>query len=267
MALALNSSFFEEFPSEEMLTKLDFIDFPTKIYLGAYNLSEFYAWQEKVMEQKGDAVQLVYWPLLAEDEGYWISPWSEPKALERTFDKLLQRSDKKPLEVMLDLEFPKKKRQIAMRWGAPEENLQTITHFLQEAPEQNISIITVEKSYFPDWFLRALGMSYPTDIFSHRRMKLYYTSFQRSFLPESIVDFFYRRKTEKAAQEGYGLALGLIAPGIYGQEPTYRPAVLEKELQIAMEAGVKEVVIFHLTGVNEEIQAVLQPFISNTSQT
>lgn len=266
-ALALNISFFEEFPSEETLEKLEFFDFPTRIYLGAHNLSEFYVWQKNIEAQTNGTVQVVYWPILAEEEGYWVSPWSKPKALEQTFNELLLRGEKKPLTVMLDLEFPKKKRQINTRWGSQEENLQTIINFLQEAPQQNISVITVEKSYFPDWFLRALGLSYPTKTFGNQRIKLYYTSFQRELLPNSIVDFFYRKKTEKAAKEGYGLAIGLLAPGIYGNEPTYALATLGKELQIAQEAGVKEVIIFRLAGVTEEIPAILQRFISNISQT
>ncbi len=113
-------------------------------------------------------------------------------------------------------------------------------------------------------------MSFRPEEYRNKRMQLYYTSFRRPFLPDALVDAFYQKKVRKAASERTALAIGLIAPGIYGTEPTYSSTVLEKELRWAAEANVSEVVIFRLEGLNEEVKTILQKFtpafIPNASQ-
>lgn len=270
-ARATTISFFEELPNETTGEKTVYLGFDTKLYLAARNISEFLAYAEQIKTKSEHVKEVVYWPILDEEEGYWISPWSDPKALQRIFTELVERQEPTPLEVMLDLEFPKKKMQVLTRWNSRKENWQTIEQFLQEAPEKNMSVITVEKSYFPGWLLRTISMSFPSERYGNRRMQMYYTSFQRPFLPEALVDAFYQKKVWKAALEGTALAIGLVAPGIYGTEPTYSGTVLEKELQWAAAAHVSEVVIFRLEGLNEEVKTVLQKFtpafIPDASQT
>ena len=94
-------SFFEEFPTEESLTKLKLVSWPTKLYIAANNVQQFRAVTSVVRHNK-NLLEAVYWPVLKKREGYWISPFSKQGALQRLFDEL----EHKKIPVMLDLELP-----------------------------------------------------------------------------------------------------------------------------------------------------------------
>src|SRR3989338_2928803 len=98
-------SFFEEFPTETTLDKITKIDFDTRIYVAARNLSEFQSYEEAYKSRNGHVRDVVYWPILGREEGYWISPWSDQEALKRIFEEVKEREDKAKLEVLLDLEL------------------------------------------------------------------------------------------------------------------------------------------------------------------
>ena len=87
-------SFFEEFPNETTLDKVAQIDFDTRIYVAAKNLSEFYRLEEDFKSNNEKVREVVYWPVLERDEGYWISPWSDSEALERVFEEIKERKDR-----------------------------------------------------------------------------------------------------------------------------------------------------------------------------
>ena len=75
-------SFFEEFPDKNSLSKLKLINFNTKLYLAAKSYKEF----KKIKIKNKFVKELIYWPILEKNEGYWISPFSDNKALKRTFN-------------------------------------------------------------------------------------------------------------------------------------------------------------------------------------
>ncbi|MEK6905405.1 MAG: hypothetical protein AABX24_03300, partial [Nanoarchaeota archaeon] len=61
--------------------------------------------------------------------------------------------------------------------------------------------------------------------------------------------------------ENYIVGYGTIALGVGGNEPILSPQQLEKDLQIALEVGVKEVVLFRLGGLNKKYAKVLEKFV------
>jgi len=228
------------------------LDFSTRVYISAPDLEMFYKCRD-ILQSQDEKHSFVYWPSLPIDKGYWISPWADSQALADLFHDLKTRRDKSQLEVMLDLEFPKKKSQIIKRIFSFKRNKRTIEDFMMEAGSHNISITTVEKSYFPDSFLQAVGLAYPTEKFNNKRIKMFYTSFQRVAIPNFIVDSLFKRKAEKCSEQSLALGVGLLAPGIYGFEPTYSKETFYRELRVAKEAGVKEVVVFRLAGLDDEV--------------
>src|SRR3989338_4984631 len=94
-------SFFEEFPIPENLAKLDLVTWKTKLYLAASGLTTFKLLQQQI-DPKKNILETIYWPVLKKKEGYWISPFSQRKALQNIFDEL----KKEVVPVMLDLELP-----------------------------------------------------------------------------------------------------------------------------------------------------------------
>jgi len=227
-------SFFEEFPNKKNLEKLKL--FPkTKIFLAAKNVQEF----RKIT--KGLKGEFVYWPILAEKYGYWISPWSEPETLQNLFDKL----EKAKVPLMLDLEPPKRRWQIFTKLQHFQQNKKMIKSFISKNKER---IYTVERAHVPLFVSKMIGLSYPS-----KRILMYYTSFFRPFVPDHILLNRLKKKAEYCAENDCLLALGLIATGIHGFEPIYGAKELNEDLQIAKKAGVKEVVIFRLGGLNKEL--------------
>src|SRR3989344_1911496 len=94
-------SFFEEFPTAENLAKLELVKWKTKVYIAAPGLTMFRKVQQEV-EARENILETIYWPVLKKKEGYWISPFSQRKALHRVFSEL----KKQVVSVMLDLELP-----------------------------------------------------------------------------------------------------------------------------------------------------------------
>src|SRR3989338_5458536 len=95
-------SFFEEFPEENITNEIKLINFNTSIYVAAQNVSEFLQYEKEFKTKNKHITKVVYWPILEKKEGYWISPFSDRKALERIFNELIG----KKIPVMLDLELP-----------------------------------------------------------------------------------------------------------------------------------------------------------------
>ena len=80
-------SFFEEFPTKKNFGKVSFITWPTKLYLAAPSLKEFER-VAKPLRKKRMIKEFIYWPTLQKKEGYWISPFSSGKALQRIYGRI-----------------------------------------------------------------------------------------------------------------------------------------------------------------------------------
>ena len=255
-------SFFEEFPTETTLDKIAQIDFDTRIYVAARNLSEFQNYEEAYKSKNGHIREVVYWSILGREEGYWISPWSDPKALKRVFEEIKERKDGRKLEVLLDLE-PSLQRSRLFSFRDFRKNEEYITDFVRNAEDYNVSILTVEKSYIPDWMLEYLGLSFAPEEYGNKKIKMYYSSYRRRFLPDSIVDKLYERKVKQYAKKKTNLGLGLIAPGIHNEKHHMLPENLQREIEIASKHGIEEVIIFRLDGLNDDyLKAIHGEFVN-----
>lgn len=254
MVNAMEINFFEEFPSERNIDNVGLLNFSTKIYVASSSLDDFSHWKNK-LHSSSNVSSVVYWPTISDDD-YWISPWADPTELDSLFSRLKDHARDSGLEIMLDLEFPKNKTRILTRNDNVKINKEKIEKFMDEAKDSGIVLSAIQKSYFPESLLEKAGLRY-----SHpdvKRINMYYTSmFQRIVLPDFVVDPLFKRKAERAASNNESLAIGIIAPGIYSKghylgfiENTYKPKDLEKELIIAREAGVREVIIFRLEGLS-----------------
>ncbi len=254
----MNISFFEEFPTKNNLAKLKLVKRKTRLFVAAKNLSEFRKVERFVQKNHPCLQEVVYWPILNEEEGYWISPWSDPAALERLFSSLHNN----PKPVMLDLELPKHRGDIIRRLFSWWRNRRKIRQFLSSYSHK---IYLVEMAHLPRWLLRFLGLSYQCPVSHCTPIFMYYTSFERQFLPASIVGGRLRHKARLASQHGAMMGLGLLAGGIYGKEPVYRSeAELQEDLRIVKEERVREIVLFRLGGLTFQKVSILKQFVGKT---
>ncbi|MBU0456718.1 MAG: hypothetical protein KKD75_01090 [Nanoarchaeota archaeon] len=253
-------SFFEEFPTDENLEKLRLITWPTKLHVAAKSPKEFEKIKKKVINDnrndrndknkkndKNQIKELIYWPILERKEGYWISPFSERKALLRIFNELKN----KKISIMLDLELPTTKNSLLYITQSLNflRNKRLIKRFIKYYQGK---IYLAE--YWPlgkikKRILQLFGLHYNIKTRKINVIKMLY----HSMLPFS--DNLFRRELEEGKKEfgnNYLAGFGTIAKGIMGWEPILSPENLRNDLDIAKKAGVKEVVIFRLGGLNKE---------------
>lgn len=252
-------SFFEEFPNEDTLEKVRQLDFDTKIYMAAKSLPDFYALKESYQSANERVIEVIYWPVLEKEEGYWISPWADKQALERIFNEIKERPDGEHLEVMLDLELPLE-RSTLLNLGNFLGNKKLISNFIRNSSDHNISVITVESLWMPEWFMKLIGLAYNSEVYGNRRIKMFYSSFSRARLPDSHVDQAFKKAINLFETDDIIPALGCIDVGINGNEPINSPEVLDKELRLISGKDIEEVVIFRLSGLNEEYSKVIKKY-------
>lgn len=244
----MHISFFEEFPSKENLAKIKYVSFPTKLYLAAHSLEEF----DKIKISSPELKEKIYWPILQRKEGYWFSPFSQRKALQR----VLQEIQKSSLPILWDAELPTHTNPLLYLTQAPFflGNRRDIRNVI--AQRKNIS--TAE--YFPssplsERILYILGLSFKTR--NHFPIKMVYSSmhdFGESFIRKEI------KQAKKIFGKRLHLGLGTLTHGIRGDEPAILPEILERDLGICKELEIEEVILFRLGGMNKEYRKIITPY-------
>ena len=242
-------SFFEEFPTKENLAKIKFINFPTKLYLAAPSLKEF----QKIQISSSQIIEKIYWPILKRKEGYWFSPFSQRKALKRT----LQEVEKSKVPILWDAELPTHTNPLL--YLTQSHNFFRNRNIIRNFIKGRKNVYTAE--YFPssksaEILLEILGLSFYSK--THTPIKMIYSSMH------DFGEKFMRREI-KNAQGRYGkrvyIGLGTLTHGIRGDEPVISRKLLERDLKICKDLGIKEVIIFRLGGMNKEYQKVIEKFI------
>lgn len=246
-------SFFEEFPTKENLAKLNLIKWKTKLYVAAAGLNAFLQIQQSVKEHQPNVLETIYWPVLKKKEGYWISPFSQRRALQRVFSEL----ERRVVPVMLDLELPTNQHPTLF-----------CTEFLHFSANKKI-ISEFINSYYGETYLAEY---FPLDNKGRKKLEwlgLHYTNPNVNIVKmfyHSLHNFsgeFLKEHWEKGRLElgkKYIPALGTIARGIHGNEPLLSLEQLKKDLVLAREQKMKEVIIFRLGGLNKEYVRLLARF-------
>ncbi len=265
----MNINFFEEFPTAANLSRLRYVTWKTKLFVAAPSVSSFVKLEKQILKKYPQVTDIVFWPTLSISEGYWISPWSESKVLESLFHELLLEQKRrkklkgkaKNFSIMLDFEFPKQKRQILSRFFSFSSNRKLIVQFLVDAQKKGISLYNIEMSHLPESLVWMLGLGYSPRAFGHKNIAMYYSSFIRPFVGNTVGKFRFTQKVKKFARRKMIIGVGLIAGGIHKTEPTYGSAELEEDLKACFETGCKEVIVFRLGGMNSSMQKVCEKFV------
>ena len=242
-------SFYEEFPTSANLSKLKLVSWPTKLYLATTSLTKFNSLVKHIKinypKQTKHILEFIYWPILDNKEGYWISPFSKKTALERIFAELKG----KKVSVMLDLELPTTRN--------PSLYLTQIFNFFSNKIKikkfiQNYKGKIYLVEYYPngkigEFFLTLMGLHYT--ILNVHIIKMFYHS-----LHNFNKEFFTKELTRgiKKFDQHFIASFGTIAKGIHGTEPILSATQLKKDLMLARNARVSEAIIFRLGGLNSK---------------
>ena len=238
-------SFFEEFPSSVVLKKAEKINFPFNLYLADYSIDSFKLYKKEIKNKH--LKKCIWWPLLPKEAGYWVSGFTRTSALKKLFSEL----QKEKIPVMLDLEYPKKRLLLIKNFFKRETNIKLIHNFIENYKGE---IYCCE--YYKDFgFIEnKSGLHFDN---AHKIIKMYYTSMHH-FSDKSLEKNFKKNITKY--QNKFLVALGIIAVGILGNEKILSHHQLKRDLELCKKAGINEVIIYRLEGLNEEYLKVLEKF-------
>ena len=239
-------SFFEEFPTNRNLSKLKLVKWPTILYIAAKSIMEFNRIRSGIKNKK--VKQIVYWPILKNKDGYWISPFSRRKALLKIFNEL---SEKK-MPIMIDAELPTTRNP----WLYFSEmfnffrNKKLIRNFIYK---HNAYVCEYCPEGRREAVLSLIGLHFKPVRFKIIKM-LYHSMhhYTRHFIINTL------KSGKKKYNKKYIAAFGTIAKGIHRNEPILSYKTLKQDLQVAKKAGVNEVIIYRLGGLNKKYAQIIE---------
>ncbi|MBW2988923.1 hypothetical protein KY358_01255 [Candidatus Woesearchaeota archaeon] len=251
--------FFEEFPTRESLGRLRMISFPSDVYIASASLSQFKGIREKIIKNK-NVKDIIYWPTLKEEEGYWMSPFSKRGALKRVIGEL--KEDKERIKVLWDAELPLKRGNWKKELHNFFRNRKIIREFIKNSGRYNKGIITaeypMENALFRRIF-RFLALSFSPREYNHKKIGMLYTSMIEN---KAIKRYLERqiREGQEEYKENYLIGLGVIGKGIIGDEKQLKDEELKRDLEIAKRNRIKNVVIYRLGGLNKKRAEIIRGF-------
>ncbi len=240
-------SFYEEFPSEKNLKKLNLIKSQVKLFVAADSVKNFKKLEKQVKKIKNN-VEVAYWPIIP--NSYWISLFSNTKDLTKTFRDL--EKIKNPL--LIDLELPKNKKLIIKNIFSFFRNKRLIKKFLEKNKNRITTAEPVE-ILFSKW-IRLRGQDFNIKT---KKSLMWYSSMVPKFMNRDIRKNLKNIKNKKQ----YSISLGAIATGILGNEKILSPKKLEKDIEFVKKLGFEKVIIFRLGGLNKKYVKVINKFQTN----
>lgn len=249
-------NFFEEYPTEENLSKLQPVDFKTRVYLGFENAKDFVKTKHEIESHFKGRIQVGYWPLLKLREGYWLSAFSKNAAIKRVVAELERKGEK--FSVVWDAEFPLLEKKLFV---SEFLNMFSNRKLINTALTKSYSSHPVVVAEFPrsrmNNFLAELGgVTFPFT--SYHRLDMLYTSMMKTENKENYMKQIIRGNLGK--YKNYSVGLGLLERGEGDLSPLLTPDELERDLKIAKQERVKEIVLYRLGGLNKEYLKVLKKY-------
>lgn len=251
-------SFYEEFPTEENPDKLRFVGFRTRIIVACKGLEEFRSIGKRILQRFKNVSSVAFWPTLAEEDGYWLSPFS------RNLDRLIEdlKENKRPLELMWDAELPVF-RKLLFITELPKfiSNKKLIRRFLRDAPLHNISVETSEyetDGHITRKIMESLCLTFDPQKYPHKKIGMMYTSMIKSHPVERYLETQLDR-SKKIYGDSLSVGLGVIAKGV-ADENILSPDELDRDLRMLKKQGIDEAVIFRLGGMDERYAKVIKRY-------
>jgi hypothetical protein len=251
MSQSVRVGLYEEFPTPERLAKLQQVDFPVSLAVAAPSRAAFLELQSTIYQNYPQVRQLFFWPLLDKSEGYYLGPFSDAPAIERV---AAQAAD---LPVLWDLELPLNEilffKRGMVNW---QRNRQFLDRWLRARTEPT----SIWRSYaalgLNQALLRLAGVHYdPLDypqVALH--LDLYTTGAGRP--RDQLLRLLHQGVARYGAR--FVPAFGSLDDGEGRPEQFVPAATLRCDLQLAREAGVAEIWLFGVNGLNAEYLAAVR---------
>lgn len=252
-------NFFEEYPTEENMSKLDYISWPSTLLIATSSLEEF----EDIQTKYSDIyphITFGWWPTIP--ESYWVSGFSNPSDLHNLFKELTSKTHKKELPVLIDFELPFRKHLIIKNAFHICANKRKISKFITDAHKYNLKVYTAEYpaiSKTMRLFWQVLGIS-PSLSSKHIKIPMCYSSMKNWWLGDiswtKVKKFETKYSHNNPSFISFGL--GVISNGVFGDEPILSPEKLKIDIEWARKCNISEVFVFRLGGIDKSYLKILE---------
>ncbi len=239
---------YEEFPIPERLSKLEQVDFPVTLAVAAPSRAEFLRLRQEVQQHYPQVREVYFWPLLTHEEGYYPGPWSDPAGIRRLAEET------EGLPVLWDLEWPlgEKKLTPANWW----RNRSFLRQWISARREPTHIWRTYAASGLESPLLKLMAMHFDPRDYSAvvLHLDLYTTG---SGLPADLTSRVLRCGAE-TYRERFIPDFGVLNDKL-GPEEVFIPVeTLCRNLELARAAGVSEIWLFGVNGLNDEYLQALR---------
>ncbi|MEN9327432.1 MAG: hypothetical protein RI947_240 [Candidatus Parcubacteria bacterium] len=240
---------YEEFPNPWRLKQLNYITFPVTLAVAAPSRAEFLALRSTILREYPHVREVYFWPVLSHDEGYYPGTWSDSAAVQRV------ANDAADLPVLWDMEMPLQQLPSSARsW---RDNKEFLNHWLL-ARTKPVHIWRTHTTMGLDpLFLRLAGMHF--DPLDYPEVSLHLDLYMKDTDPtdEQMAHIL------RCGVERYGSrfvpSFGVLDDG-YGSG-FVSPVILQRNLTLARDAGVSQIWLFGVNGLNESVVTMLKESI------
>jgi hypothetical protein len=231
---------YEEFPVPWRLEKLRQVDFPVTLAVAAKSRDEFLALRASILQTYPQVQAVYFWPLLAAAEGYYPGAWSDAVAVRR----VAAEAEGQP--TLWDSEMPLGLN----RWSLSDwwQNRTFVDQWLRQRSEP----VQIWRSHagmgLNPLFLRLVGLQFDPAQYAQVSLQLdLYTSGEGQ--PREALAQILRCGVETYG-ERFVPSFGALDDGEGPSDLFVPPATLRRNLQLAREAGVSEIWLFGVNGLN-----------------
>jgi hypothetical protein len=241
---------YEEYPNPWRLAKLKQLDFPVTLAIATPSRAEFLRIRSEILATYPQVREVVFWPTLTQEEGYYPGLWSDTAGIQRVI------GDANDLPVLWDLEVPRGTQDVMKlavnTWWA---NRAILTQFFKSHAQPVHIWRTHVSTGFDSLFLRLLGMYIDPASMPNARLHL------DMYATGEGQDAQQLARIIRCGVERYGErfipALGVLNDNEGPPEVFVPTNTFKRNLEIARANGASEVWIFGANGLNPEYLAAL----------
>jgi hypothetical protein len=224
------------------------LDFPVTVAIAATSRTEFLELRNTVLQTYSPVREVYFWPLLTREEGYYLGPWSDAQGIQR------MANEANGLPTLWDLEMPQGQRHRSFQeWWRNRVFLEV--WFRQRSAPVHIWRSHVTMGLNPV-FLRMIGMHF--DPSENPRVSLQLDLYTAGAgQPREELARILRCGVEAYGQR-FIPAFGVLNDGEGPADIFVPPETLRRNLQLAREAGVSEIWLFGVNGLNSAYLTALK---------
>jgi hypothetical protein len=239
---------YEEFPVPWRLNKLEQVDFPVTLAVAAASRAEFLELCDEIAATYPQVREVYFWPVLSHEEGYYTGAWSDPDGVRRL------AGEANGLPVMWDSEMPL--GQAALELGNWWSNRTFLDRWFKDRQLPTHVWRSHTSMGLDPVFLRLVALHF--DPLRYATVSLHLDLYMRGTgAPEDTVYRILQCGVERYG-ERFIPSLGVLNDH-EGPEDVFVPVeTLRRNLELARKAGVAEVWLFGLNGLDEEVLSALR---------